>query len=55
MRISKPEFDFGIVRQEIMANGYFRARVNHGGKKRLEASGWIVREGKDEDEGKFTL
>ena len=50
LRISKPDFDFETKRHEIMAQGYHRARVVYGGKKRLEASGWIVSAGPDSSE-----
>lgn len=42
VRLSPADFDFAVVRGQMMEKGYLRTRTAYGGAKRLEAAGWIV-------------
>ena len=44
VRMGSADFSFLDVRGQIMSHGFLRTRAQCGGAKRLESSGWVVKE-----------
>ena len=44
VRMGSADFSFLDVRGQIMSHGFMRTRAQCGGAKRLESSGWVVKE-----------